>query len=106
MLGRGEHGVPSFLPRNAKSALLIFRVPHSCIKFAFPRARVPKMPGTRERGNAGTRERGNAKPGTRPSLVKILVNYSVLSVEGLKGKSSESEKVYTGHGQVCQEKKN
>ena len=28
--------------------------PHPCIKFAFLHAHVPKMPGTRERGNAKT----------------------------------------------------
>ena len=32
--------------------LLRSAFPRSCIKFAFPRARLPKMPGTRERGNA------------------------------------------------------
>ena len=39
------------LHRNAKLAF-----PRSCTKFAFPRARVPKMPGTRER------ETKNARP--------------------------------------------
>jgi len=29
--------------------------PRALKKFAFPRARVPKTPGTRERGNAGAR---------------------------------------------------
>ena len=38
----------SFLQRNANLAFLFFRVPRSCIKFAFPPARVPKMPGTWE----------------------------------------------------------
>ena len=47
------------LHRNANSAFLFFRVPRSCIKFAFPCVRVPKIPGTRER------ETRNA----RPSLV-------------------------------------
>ena len=35
------------VPVSSRSAF-----PRSCTKFAFPRARVPKMPGTRERGNA------------------------------------------------------
>ena len=38
----------SSLHRNANLAFLFFRIPRSCIKFAFPRARVPKIPGTRE----------------------------------------------------------
>ena len=44
------------LHRNANSAFLFFRVPRSCIRFAFPRVRVPKIPGTRER------ETRNARP--------------------------------------------
>ena len=34
--------------------------PRSCIKFAFPRARAPKMHGTRERGSAETRSQERA----------------------------------------------
>ena len=48
-----EFSVPIFI-RVLRSAF-----PHSCIKFTFPRARVPKRSGTRE---------GNAKPGTRAHL--------------------------------------
>ena len=44
--------------------LLRSAFPLSCIKFAFPRARVPKMPGTREWGNA--------KPGTHAHLWLFL----------------------------------
>ena len=50
-----EHCVPSSLFRSANLAFLFFRVPRSCIKFAFPRARVPKMPGTQERKNRNVR---------------------------------------------------
>ena len=45
-------------------SVLFFCLPRSCIKFAFPRTRVPKIPGTRERGNA--------KQGTRAHLCKIV----------------------------------
>ena len=41
---------------HANLAFLLFRVPRSCIKFAFPRTCVPKMPGARER------EARNARP--------------------------------------------
>ena len=34
--------------------------PRSCIKFAVPRARAPKMHGTRERGSAETRSQERA----------------------------------------------
>ena len=40
--------------------LLRSAFPRSCIKFAFPRARLPKMPGTRERGNAGMQNQESA----------------------------------------------
>ena len=46
---------------------------HSCIKFAFPRARIPKIPGMRERWNTGARERRNAKPGTCAHLCQIVL---------------------------------
>ena len=61
-VGGGEPYIPSSIYRNANLAFLFFCVAflRSCIKFAFPRARLPKMPGTRERGNA--------KPGTRAHL--------------------------------------
>ena len=38
-------------------------LPRSCIKFAFPPARVPEMPGTRERGSV--------KPGMHNNLCYI-----------------------------------
>ena len=44
--GRGQ--LTSSLHRNANLAFPFFRVPRSCIKFAFPRARGSKMPGSRE----------------------------------------------------------
>ena len=68
---------PSTSPLSTRHNFVIssqereFSVPilsRSCIKFAFPRARVPKIPGTREHGNE--------KQGTRPSLF--------LSVETLR----------------------
>ena len=71
------------VPILSRSAL-----PRSCTKFAFPRARVPKMSGTLERRNAGTQERGSA--GTRNqeraptsdivtlSLFRILVVQEIL----------------------------
>ena len=43
--------------------------PRFCIKFAFPRARVPKIPGTREHRNA--------KPGTRAHICSsVAFSYS------------------------------
>ena len=52
--GGGE--LPSSLHRNENLAFLFFCLPRSRIKFAFPHAHVPKMPGTRERGSARTRK--------------------------------------------------
>ena len=46
----------SSLHRNANLAFLFFRVPRSCIKFVFPRARFPRIPGKWEH------ETRNARP--------------------------------------------
>ena len=60
------------VPVSSRSAF-----PQSCTKFAFPRARVPKMPGTRERGSARARERKSRN--ARPPLALSLNNVMVLS---------------------------
>ena len=56
ILAGSRFGVISSQERKFSVPIL----PRSCIKFAFSRARAPKIPGTRARGNA--------KPGTRAHL--------------------------------------
>ena len=55
--------------------------PHSCTKFAFPRAHVPKMPGMWERGSAGTRNQEHAPTSGEnhcsTMLFKILLEWIV-----------------------------
>ena len=58
-----EHCVSSSLSRNTKISIHILSCsafPHSWIKFAFPGASVPEIPGTWERRHAGARELGSA----------------------------------------------